>query len=155
MRSIGILGSDYPNLKPKMHVNIGDTVRAGDTLFEDKKIDTKSELGDQVIFNYQATVDNKEFEGGKGEGVTIELGKDLFLQGFDKQLIGVKKGDEKIVEAKLPENFPEKEVANKNAEFVCKILFVKNPEKVSINDEFAKNCEQRVTIHSSDVIQSI
>ena len=37
MRSIGILGSDYPNLKPKMHVNIGDTVRAGDTLFEDKK----------------------------------------------------------------------------------------------------------------------
>ncbi len=37
VRSIGILGSDYPNLKPKMHVNIGDTVRAGDTLFEDKK----------------------------------------------------------------------------------------------------------------------
>ena len=36
--------------------------------FEDKKDDTKSELGDQVIFNYQATVDNKEFEGGKGEG---------------------------------------------------------------------------------------
>ena len=35
VRSIGILGSDYPNLKPKMHVNIGDTVRAGDTLFED------------------------------------------------------------------------------------------------------------------------
>ncbi|GIS25089.1 MAG: hypothetical protein CM15mP126_3320 [Gammaproteobacteria bacterium] len=38
VRSIGILGSDYPNLKPKMHVNIGDTVRAGDTLFEDKKM---------------------------------------------------------------------------------------------------------------------
>ena len=37
VRSIGILGSDYPNLEPKMHVNIGDTVRAGDTLFEDKK----------------------------------------------------------------------------------------------------------------------
>ena len=36
-------------------------------------------------------VDNKEFEGGKGKDVSIELGKDLFLQGFDKQLIGVKK----------------------------------------------------------------
>ena len=59
--------------------------------FEDKRNDTKSEIGDQLIFNYQATVDNKEFEGGKGEGVVIELGKDLFLQGFDKQLIGVKK----------------------------------------------------------------
>ena len=64
--------------------------------FEDKKIDTKSELGDQVIFNYQAKVDNKEFEGGKGDGVAIELGKDLFLQGFDKQLIGVKKMKKKV-----------------------------------------------------------
>ena len=36
--------------------------------FEEKKNDTKSEIGDQLIFNYQATVDNKEFEGGKGEG---------------------------------------------------------------------------------------
>ena len=59
--------------------------------FEDKKTDIKSELGDQVIFNYQATVDGKEFEGGKGENVAIELGKDLFLQGFDKQLVGLKK----------------------------------------------------------------
>ena len=40
---------------------------------------------------------------------------------------------------KLPENFPDKDVANKNAEFICKILFVKNPEKVSINDDFAKS----------------
>ena len=44
-----------------------------------------------MIFNYQATVDNSEFEGSNGKDVTIELGKDLFLQGFDKQLIGVKK----------------------------------------------------------------
>ena len=54
-------------------------------------------------------------------------------------MVGVKKNDEKKILIKLPENFPEKEVANKNAEFICKILFVKNPEKVSINDEFAKN----------------
>ena len=64
--------------------------------FEDKSNDAKSELGDQVIFNYEAKVDNKEFEGGKGKDVSIELGKDLFLQGFDKQLIGIKKkGKEK------------------------------------------------------------
>ena len=61
------------------------------------------------------------------------------MKGFDKQLIGVKKGDEKLVEAVLPENFPEKELVNKKAEFKCKILAVKNPEEVKINDEFAKN----------------
>ena len=106
--------------------------------FEDKKNDTKSELGDQVIFNYQATVENKEFDGGKGEGVAIELGKDLFLQGFDKQLIGVKKNDKKRVSSVLPQNHPKKELANKKAIFECEILNVKSPKKNKLDDDFAK-----------------
>jgi trigger factor len=101
--------------------------------------DNKAKEGDQVQFDYEATVDQKSFKGGEGKNTQLTLGKDLFLKGFDKQLIGVKKGDEKLVEAVLPENFPEKELINKKAEFKCKILAVKNPEEVKINDEFAKN----------------
>ena len=99
----------------------------------------KAKEGDQVQFDYEATVDQKSFKGGEGKNTQLTLGKDLFLKGFDKQLIGVKKGDEKLVDAVLPENFPEKELVNKKAEFKCKILAVKNPEEVKINDEFAKN----------------
>jgi trigger factor len=44
-----------------------------------------------------------------------------------------------MVDAVLPENFPEKELANKAAKFNCKILNVKNPEEVKIDDNFAKN----------------
>ena len=106
--------------------------------FEDKKNSTKSELGDQVIFNYQATVDDKEFEGSKGEGVAIELGKDLFLQGFDKQLVGVQKNDNKKITSILPQNHPKKELANKKAIFQCKIINVKSPKKNNLDDEFAK-----------------
>ena len=95
--------------------------------------------GDLVSFDYKATVDGKIFKGNEGKNTQLELGKDLFIKGFDNQLVGVKKNDEKKISIKLPENFPDKEVENKNAEFVCKILFVKNPEKVYINDEFAKN----------------
>ena len=54
-------------------------------------------------------------------------------------MIGVKKDDEKIVEATLPENFPEKELVNKKAKFNCKILSVKQSEEVKIDDNFAKN----------------
>ena len=43
----------------------------------------------------------------------IELGKDLFLKGFDEQLVGIKKGDKKLVEAFLPANHPKKDLANK------------------------------------------
>merc|ERR1711991_221729 len=53
--------------------------------------------------------------------------------------VGVKKDDQKIVEATLPENFPEKELVNKKAKFNCKILSVKISEEVKIDDQFAKN----------------
>jgi len=107
--------------------------------FKDASADTKAKEGDLVILDYQATVDGKEFKGSEGKNTQLTLGKDLFLKGFDKQLIGVKKDDEKIVDAVLPENFPEKELVNKAAKFNCKILNVKNPEEVKIDDNFAKN----------------
>ena len=107
--------------------------------FKDSSSDSKAKEGDLVVFDYTATVDDKPFKGGEGKNTQLTLGKDLFLKGFDKQLIGVKKGDEKIVEAILPENFPEKDLVNKKAKFNCKITSLKNPEKIVINDEFAKN----------------
>jgi len=107
--------------------------------FKEASAETKAKEGDLVTLDYQATVDGKEFKGSEGKNTQLTLGKDLFLKGFDKQLIGVKKNDEKIVDAVLPENFPEKELVNKSAKFNCKILNVKNPEEVKIDDNFAKN----------------
>tara|TARA_Y100000996_G_scaffold367110_1_gene312747 strand:- start:1222 stop:2574 length:1353 start_codon:yes stop_codon:yes gene_type:complete len=107
--------------------------------FKDAADNVKAKEGDLVIFDYNATVDEKTFKGGDGKNTQLTLGKDLFLKGFDKQLIGVMKGDEKIVEALLPENFPEKELVNKKAKFKCLISVVKNPEEVKIDDQFAKN----------------
>ena len=107
--------------------------------FKDATDDIKAKEGDLVIFDYTATVDNKPFKGGEGKNTQLTLGKDLFLKGFDNQLIGVKKDDEKTVEAILPENFPEKDLVNKKAKFKCKITSIKNPEDVKIDDQFAKN----------------
>jgi trigger factor len=107
--------------------------------FKEASPETKATDGDLVAFDYNATVDGQPFKGSEGKNTQLTLGKDLFLKGFDKQLLGSKKDDTKIVEAILPENFPEKELANKSAKFECKIISVKKPEEVKINDEFAKN----------------
>jgi len=92
-----------------------------------------------VVFDYDATIDNKNFEGGQGKNTQIVLGKDLFIKGFDKQLLGVKKNQTKEIVATLPENYPKKEFANKRANFKCKILNIKKPKPIKINDLFAKN----------------
>ena len=116
-----------------------DEIAKNQPNFKESSQDSKAKEGDLVIFDYKATVDDKPFKGDEGKNTQLTLGKDLFLKGFDKQLIGVKKGDEKLVEAILPENFPEKDLVNKKAKFNCKITLIKHPEKVVIDDEFAKN----------------
>ena len=95
--------------------------------------------GDLVIFDYKATVDGKNFKGSEGKNTQIELGKDLFIKGFDKQLLKSKKNEIINVEVSLPENFPEKELIGKKAVFVCKITAVKKHKEVKVDDEFAKN----------------
>ena len=106
--------------------------------FKDVDDNYVSKNKDLIIFDYKASVDGKDFKGNEGKGTQLVLGKDLFIKGFDKQLIGLKKKDNKKVEVTLPENFPEKNLVNKKAIFVCNITSIKAPEDVKINDEFAK-----------------
>ncbi|MDA9658402.1 trigger factor, partial [Candidatus Pelagibacter sp.] len=107
--------------------------------FKEVAADVKAVDENLVIFDYKATIDGKDFKGGEGKNTQLILGKDLFIKGFDKQLVGVKKNDEKSVDVNLPENYPQKEYANKKANFICKIVEVKKSEEVKIDDVFAKN----------------
>ena len=116
-----------------------DDIAKNQNNFKDKNENETAKSGDLVAFDYDATIENKSFEGGQGKNTQIVLGKDLFIRGFDKQLLGVKKNQIKEVTTTLPENYPKKEFANKKANFKCKILNIKKPETVKIDDQFAKN----------------
>ena len=105
-----------------------------------------------VAFDYNATIENKNFEGGQGKNTQIVLGKDLFIKGFDKQLLGAKKNQEREVEVVLPENYPKKEFAKQKAKFKCKILNIKRPESVKIDDQFAKNLGAKDLNHLKELI---
>ena len=107
--------------------------------FKEVAADVKAVEKNLVVFDYKATIDGKDFTGGEGKNTQLILGKDLFIKGFDKQLTGVKKNDEKSIDVTLPENYPQKEYANKKANFICKIIEVKKSEEVNIDDDFAKN----------------
>jgi len=116
-----------------------DDIAQNQNNFKDKKENETAENGDLVIFNYDATIENKSFEGGQGKNTQIVLGKDLFIKGFDKQLLKVRKNESREVTATLPENYPKKEFANKKAVFKCRILNIKRTVVEKIDDQFAKN----------------
>jgi len=111
----------------------------GQKKYVNKKEGETSIKGDLVVFDFEATVNGKAFEGNKGEKVQIILGKELFIKGFDEQLLVCKVGEKVNVKINLPENYPNKELANKTAIFNCKIIEVKKSEPVAVDDQFAKN----------------
>ena len=115
-----------------------DEIAKGQQNFVEKKENEKSENGDMVVFDYKAKSDGKDFEGNEGKNIQIILGRDLFIKGFDEKLLGVKKNQNKLVEVTLPQNYPKKELANKIANFDCKIIDLKKPTEVKVNEEFAK-----------------
>tara|TARA_A100001011_G_scaffold311717_1_gene328884 strand:- start:1366 stop:2739 length:1374 start_codon:yes stop_codon:yes gene_type:complete len=106
--------------------------------FENRNESEVAQIGDQIIFDYSATVENKKFEGSEGKDVKIELGKDLFLKGFDEQLLKTKKDSLKKIKVNLPANHPKKELANKPSEFECKIKNIKKQVKTIVDEKFAK-----------------
>jgi trigger factor len=65
--------------------------------FKDKSENESAENGDLVAFDYNATIEKKNFEGGQGKNTQIVLGKDLFIKGFDKQLLGVRTFNKQIL----------------------------------------------------------
>ena len=130
-----------------------DDIALNQNNFKDKHENEVAEKNDMITFDYQATIENKPFEGGEGKNTQIVLGKDLFIKGFDKQLFGVKKNENKEVNATLPENYPKKEFANKKAIFKCKILSIKRPEAQKVNDEFAKNLGAKDLLNLKDMVK--
>tara|TARA_Y100000590_G_scaffold465184_1_gene636737 strand:+ start:870 stop:2300 length:1431 start_codon:yes stop_codon:yes gene_type:complete len=98
-----------------------------------------SKDGDMIVFDYNAKINEKEFKGGEGKNAQLILGKDLFIQGFDKKFSNSKKNDKKKFELNLPDSYPHKEFAGQKAMFQCTVKEIKKPEPVKVNDEFAKS----------------
>ncbi|GAA3872880.1 trigger factor [Celeribacter arenosi] len=104
--------------------------------FEDKK--GKAADGDQVVFDFLGKVDGEAFDGGAAEDYPLVLGSGSFIPGFEEQLVGVKAGEEKLVEVKFPEEYGAENLAGKDATFECKIKAVKGPKAAEVDDELAK-----------------
>lgn len=95
--------------------------------------------GDAVIIDFVGTINDKEFDGGKGEGIRLELGSNQFVPGFEDQLIGAKAGVNLKVRVVFPKNYNNKDLASKMAIFDVKVVKVLKPESVdTVNEDFAK-----------------
>ena len=103
-----------------------------------------AENGDTVVIDFVGSVDGVEFDGGKGENHSLELGSGQFIPGFEDQLVGSKAGDEVEVKVTFPEDYQATDLAGKAAVFVTKVNEVKAKEVPALDDELAKDLDDEV-----------
>ena len=91
--------------------------------------------GDTVVFDFKGYIDGKEFEGGSADNYSLILGSNQFIPGFEDQLVGVTSESKKDVLVKFPEQYV-KDLAGKDAKFVCMIHEIKEKKVPELNEEF-------------------
>lgn len=98
--------------------------------------------GDTVLMDFECYVDDKLVEGGKAEGLLLEIKEGNFIEGFCEQLVGKEAGSKSEVKATFPDNYRNTELAGKNANFKVDIKEIRERVTPEINDELAKSVGQ-------------
>lgn len=97
--------------------------------------DGPAAMGDTVVFDFKGYVNGKEFEGGSADNYSLVLGSNQFIPGFEDQLVGVKEGEKRDILVTFPEQYV-KDLAGKDAKFVCLVHEIKEKQNPTLDDDF-------------------
>ena len=92
--------------------------------------------GDIAVIDFEGFKDGVAFPGGKGENYSLEIGSNTFIPGFEDQLIGMKKGEEKEIEVTFPKDYQAEELKGAKATFKVKVNEVKEVVIPELDQDF-------------------
>jgi trigger factor len=98
-----------------------------------------AEKGDLVIMDFEGKVDGEAFEGGKGEGMSVELGSGRLIPGFEDQLVGAKANQQLTISVTFPADYNVDYLKGRDATFDVLVNEVQVPKEMKADDDFAKS----------------
>ncbi|MEG3160069.1 trigger factor [Sphingomonas sp. LB2R24] len=108
--------------------------------WDDAADDYVAKMGDLVTVDFVGkTADGVAFDGGTGTDMGVELGSGRLIPGFEDQLVGVKTGDDKVLNVTFPEEYQEKSLAGQPATFDITVKSVKTAGESKIDEDLAKS----------------
>lgn len=113
------------------------------------------EKGDTAVIDFKGYKDEEVFEGGTGENFPLEIGSKTFIPGFEEQLIGLKKGDEKKVEVTFPDDYPSPNLKGQGVYFETKIIEVKTRKIPELNDDFFQDLDIENVTNQEELIKYV
>ncbi|MDO4815430.1 MAG: trigger factor [Bacillota bacterium] len=108
-------------------------------------VDRPAEMGDTANIDFDGYLDGEQFDGGKAEGFSLELGSNTFVPGFEEQVVGMQIGEEKDLDITFPENYVEN-LAGKAVVFKVKLNGLTVAELPEVDDEFIQDVSEFDTV---------
>ncbi len=96
----------------------------------------KVENGDIAIIDFEGFKDGKAFDGGKGENYSLTIGSNTFIPGFEDQIIGMTKGEEKNINVTFPEDYHSEELKGQSVVFKVKVNEIKEVKIPELDKDF-------------------
>jgi trigger factor len=116
-----------------------ESIRRQSASFEPAAEGYAAQDGDIAIVDFIGRIDGEEFEGGKGEGHTLQIGSGRMIPGFEEGVIGAKAGETVEVNVSFPDEYGAAELAGKDAAFEVKVTEIKESVLPTLDDDFAQN----------------
>ena len=112
-----------------------------------QETDRAAQQEDKVTIDFKGEIDGEVFQGGSGEDMAVEIGKGQLIAGFEDGLVGLKTGDEKVLDLVFPEEYHNKELAGKPVKFSVTVKKIEAPELPPVDKELA----EKLGIEDGDV----
>ena len=116
-----------------------ERLAAGQRSYEPAPASRKAETGDRVLLDFEGKVDGTPFEGGTGEGMSVELGSGRLIPGFEDQLVGAKANEQKVVKVTFPADYPVEYLKGREAVFDVTVNEVQVARELKADDSFAQS----------------
>jgi len=111
-----------------------------------ESVEREVKVGDSAVIDFTGYIDGVAFEGGAGEDYALEIGSHSFIDTFEDQLVGHKKGDEVDVNVTFPENYHAEEFKGKKALFKVTIKDVREKTLPELTDKFIADTTEFETV---------
>ncbi len=141
---------EMDSVEPTEEENEQELTQIESILVKQEEIESEIQNDDVANIDFVGSVDGKEFDGGKADAFDLKIGSNSFIDTFEEQLIGMKKGDSKTITVKFPETYPVEDLATKDANFEVTINSIKRDVKLS-----EKEINEKVTSFGFDSLEQL
>jgi trigger factor len=113
-------------------------IASGQKSYDPAPADHAAATGDLVVMDYEGKIDGEPFEGGKGEGMSVEIGSGRLIPGFEDQLIGAKANEQRTLNVRFPDDYNVETLKGRDATFDVTVNEVQTARETKADDDFAK-----------------